>query len=206
MPSAGSVLGGHSGTIGEWSPDSVDRRLWYWATLMKSWVRGDPSAVSLRVRSTTTKDRGEVSYRDYSKEESLEKETFDPTSARHVNLIIEETLRNLEGGLRFRIIGYLQNHFELSTLALGSRGAGINVATLVEYGTSGARAIELQEVELSRNLATVLLSRYSGYLRFSTVGKFEHVDLDGLLLEDDLDEDLRSELLNVLEKAATSSN
>ena len=182
--------------------ESTDARLRYWAILMTSWVRGDPLSRLIANSISYYNNRGEITYRDYSLAESLVREPFDTSSAKHINLVIEWTLRDIEGGLRFRIIGYLQNFYDISVAALGSLAAGVNVATLVEYGTTDQRAIELQEMGFTRGIAAELLGEHSDCLTFSTEGELEEIHLDTLLAREGLSADARNEIERVLWKAS----
>lgn len=180
--------------------DGWERRLYYWALLMRGWVRGDPISRVISSSIAYYSQRGWISYRDYSREESLVTEPFDSRSAKHVNLIIEWTLRDIEGGLRFRIIGYLQNFFDVSVAACGRQASGVNVATLVEYGTTDERAIQLQEVGFGRAVATELLLDYENALQFSDALELEDLDYALILTSDTLSDEARAELENIMVK------
>jgi hypothetical protein len=180
------------------SDEGADRRLRYWAILMRNWVRGDPLSLVIANSISYHNNRGDITYRDYSREESLVTEPFDTSSAKHINLIIEWTLRDIEGGLRFRIIAYLQNFYDISALALGDENAGINVATLVEYGTTDPHAIELQEVGFSRGVATELLTEHADCIGFSDA--LDEIDVESLLAREELSEDARAEIERILVK------
>ncbi len=180
--------------------DGWERRLYYWALLMRGWVRGDPISRVISSSIAYYSQRGWISYRDYSREESLVTEPFDRKSARHINLIIEWTLRDIEGGLRFRIISYLQNFFDISVIALGHQASGINVATLVEYGTTDHRAIQLQEVGFGRAVANELLSDHIDALRFSTNGELVDFDYEKVLKSTQLSDEARAEVESIMIK------
>lgn len=175
-------------------------RLRYWATLMSYWVRGDPLVLVLSRTIAYHASQGQITYRDYAKEPSLVTETFDAGNSKHINLIIEDTLRDLETGLRFRIISYLENYYDLSVEALGIEGAGLNIAKLVEYGSSDSRAINLQEVGFSRGVALDLLANHADHLTFTADGELDSVNLDALLAAPELEEDTRDEVVNILRK------
>lgn len=181
-----------------------DRRLYYWALLMRGWVRGDPISRVISSSIAYYSRSGWITYRDYSREESLVREPFDRKSAKHINLIIEWTLRDIEGGLRFRIIGYLQNFFDVSVEALGREASGINVATLVEYGTTDPRAIQLQEVGFGRTVATELLTVLSDALSFSATDELEGFDYEAVLANADLSDEARAEVENIMVKVAVA--
>lgn len=180
-----------------------DSRLYYWALLMRGWVRGDPISRVITSSIAHYSREGWITYRDYSREESLVRERFDRKSVRHVNLIIEWTLRDIEGGLRFRIIGYLQNFFDVSVIALGQEASGINVATLVEYGTADRRAIQLQEVGFGRTIATELLADHLDALSFSLADELVGFDHEMVLARPNLSDDARAEVENIMVKVET---
>lgn len=177
-----------------------ERRLYYWALLMRGWVRGDPISRVITSSISYYAQRGRITYRDYSRDESLVDEPFDRNSAKHINLIIEWTLRDIEGGLRFRIIGYLQNFFDISVMALGRDKTGINVATLVEYGTADRRAIQLQEIGFGRTVAIELLTDHADALQFSADDELEEFDHEAILVSASLSDDARAEVENIMVK------
>lgn len=187
------------------TPDAFDRRLKYWAILMNNWVRGLPLSRLIRNSISFHLERGTITYQDYSQTGGLRTEAFNPDSAKHVNIIIEETLRDIEGGLRFRIIGYLQNFYDLSRIALGSELAGINVANLVEYGTTDQRAIELQEIGFSRDVAATLIEKHATRLKFDDEGELVSVDVEALLKELTDTSDVADEVTNILVKVRTAT-
>ncbi|OBI54307.1 hypothetical protein A5667_25560 [Mycolicibacterium fortuitum] len=168
--------------------------------LMGSWVSGHPLSRVIATSINYYRSQGQITFNDWSRKEPWVTEAFDEKSPRHINLIIEWTLRDIDGGLRFRIISYLQNFYDLSVAALGQAEAGINVASLVEYGTTDRRAIQLQEVGFSRGVASELLAEYADYLTFSDSGELERIDDESLLAEQALGDDIRSELVAILSK------
>ncbi|MDR6639460.1 hypothetical protein [Paenarthrobacter nitroguajacolicus] len=180
--------------------DGWDRRLYYWALLMRGWVRGDPISRVISSSVAYYSQRGSITYRDYSREESLVTEPFDRHSAKHINLIIEWPLKDIEGGLRFRIMGYLQNFIDVSVMALGRDASGINVATLVKYGTTDQRAIQLQEVGFGRAVATELLADHADALRFSDEDELEELDHESVLASTTLSDEARAEVENIMVK------
>ena len=180
--------------------ESWEARLKYWAILMRNWVKGYPiSQIIARAISYYTQ-LGEITYRDYSKSRYLITEPFDKNSPRHINILIEKTLTDIENGLRFRIVGYLQNYYDLSEMILGPNASGINVATLVEYGTTDRKAIELQEVGFSRDVARELLMRCRHLIFFSQDNELDNLDHVEILKIKELSDQARAELENIMMK------
>ncbi|WP_433674220.1 DEAD/DEAH box helicase [Microbacterium gorillae] len=176
-------------------------RLRYWAMLMSYWVKGDPLVLVLSRTIAYHAEQGTITYRDWSRDPSLVVERFNARDPKHINLIIEKTMRDLETGLRFKIISYLENYYDLAVQAMGTDSAGINVAKLVEYGSSDPRVINLQEVGFSRGVALDLTGTYARYLSFTPTGELEAIDVDAMLALADVAEEIREELENILRKS-----
>ena len=175
-------------------------RLRYWATLMSYWVKGDPLVLVISRSIRYHANQGVVKYHDYAISPYLIEEPFKAGDPKQVNRIIEETMRDLETGLRFKIISYLENYYDLTVQALGADKAGINVAKLVEYGSSDGKVINLQEVGFTRGVALDLLGKHAEFLSF-TGDELEDVDLEGLLATSDVAAETKAELENILRKA-----
>lgn len=175
-------------------------RLRYWATLMSYWVKGDPLVLVLKRSIAYHAKQGTIKYRDYGQSPYLIEESFRSEDPKHINLIIEETLRDLETGLRFKIISYLENFYDLAVQAIGTEKAGVNVAKLVEYGSSDPRVINLQEVGFSRGVALDLLSNWEKHLVFNVEFELESVNVESLLATGDLSDDTRAEVEDILRK------
>jgi hypothetical protein len=67
------------------------------------------------------------------------------------------------------------------TIIISNFISGTNLATLVEYGTTDPRAIELQEIGFSRNTASKLLIEQAASLYLSTQGELENIDTAAIL-------------------------
>lgn len=180
-------------------------RVRYWATLMSYWVKGDPLVLVISRSIAYHAKQGTITYRDYAVSPYLIEEKFNPDDPKHINLIIEDTLRDLETGLRFKIISYLENYYDLSVQALGTDAAGLNVAKLVEYGSGDPKVINLQEVGFSRAVALDLLGKHSAHLKFTADGELEAVDLDSLLAATGLADATKEEAENILRKTTINA-
>jgi hypothetical protein len=188
------------------SEPGYTKRLRYWAMLMSYWVKGDPLVLVISRTIAYHARLGSISYRDYAKSPYLITETFDSRNPGHINLIIEETMRDLETGLRFKIISYLDNYHDLSIQSLGTDNAGINIAKLVEYGSTDPKMINLQEVGFSRGVALDLLNKHSNKLTFTGEGELDAVDVEAILADSDLSDDSKAEVENILRKSPLAAS
>ncbi|MDO4607346.1 MAG: hypothetical protein Q4B12_08515, partial [Bowdeniella nasicola] len=163
---------------------------------------GDPLVLVIEQTIAYHEERGTIEYIDHSRSHAPIKEPFDRGNPGHINIIIEGMMKDLETGLRFKIISYLENYYDLSVEVLGPQGAGVNIANLVEYGSTDPRAINLQEVGFSRAAALELLDKkYEEFLTFTSDDELDRVDVDALMSRPDMDSDLRAEVENVLRKS-----
>jgi DNA helicase-like protein len=177
-----------------------ETRLRYWAILMRNWVRGYPICQIIARAISYHTQLGEITYRDYSRSSRLVTDPFNKDNPKHINVLIEKTLTDIENGLRFRIVSYLQNYYDLSDMILGPNASGINVATLVEYGTTDRKAIELQEVGFSRDVSRELLMRCKHLIFFSQDNELDNLDYVDILKIKELSDQARAELENIMMK------
>ena len=85
-------------------------------------------------------------------------------------------------------------------MILGLNASGINVATLVEYGTTDRKAIELQEVGFSRDIARELLMLSKHLISFSQDNELDNLDYVEILKIKELSDQARVELENIMMK------
>lgn len=176
-------------------------RLRYWAMLMTYWVKGDPLAVMIQRTIAYYVKRKTIAYRDFSKTPYLIEEDFNPSSEKHINIVIEDMMKDLETGLRFKIISYLENYHDLSVEVLGAQAAGVNIAKLVEYGSTDPKVINLQEVGFSRAVALELLDKYPQLLTFTSDDELDAVEVGRILENSDVSGDVRDEVENIFRKS-----
>lgn len=174
---------GSDSLVPKWknSADPITARLRYWANLTRNWTSGKPLNQIIKGSIRYYERSGEITFRDFESETTYTTETFVKSDPRHINLVIEETLLDIEVGLRFKIMRYLQNHYELARLAVGEEDAGINLASLVEYGTSNTVAIALQDAGLSRASALKVATDFGEFVDVSDEGDLIDLKIDELI-------------------------
>lgn len=176
------------------------RRLKYWALLMRGWVRGDPLSRVIAEAIRYHEKVGHIVVPDYSAGFSFKKEKFDGSNVRQVNFVIDEVMKDLENGLRFRILRYLHNYFDLSRCALGFERTGINLASAVEYGTIDGRAIQLQDLGFGRSVSLELLNSYGDALEFEEDGDLRSFNYNMVLESATLSDEARAEIRSIVTK------
>lgn len=182
--------------------DEWRRRLTYWAILMRSWVNGDPTKLMIAKSISYYERQGSFAYRGPASDYHLVQIPFDPNPTELINLIIEKTLRDLEGGLRHVIFGYLRNYYDLIAASKGQEEEieETNLAALVEFGTTEPIEMQLQEIGFSREVARELRSDYSDLVRMSPTGILTRLDYFSIIEDAALSMESRSELESIFGK------
>jgi len=177
------------------SLEPTHARLRYWANLMRNWVAGKPLHLIIRSSILYFRDEGEITIRDFSSPSTYKTVPFIESDTVLINQIIEDVLLDIEVGLRFRIMRYLQNFYDISVAAQGQPKAGVDLASLVEYGTQDLVAVALQDAGLSRNASVALSSQFRDAVELSDSGDLVDIELTrvlaGLENNDELAQEVR---------------
>ena len=165
-------------------------RLKYLASLMASWINSQPLNLVIRNMITYHENEGKIwmqSVREY--------ERFDRGDKLHINEVINNLIYDIDNFLRFRIKNYLTN-YEL--LVKSVKGDVIEPwSSYIEYGTCKKEIIALQDIGVSRHLATYLFENHSDSFQSSN-GEITYIDLSQILTTiDEEDSDEKSELEEV---------
>lgn len=121
----------------------------YYATLMNQWINGLTLShiikESIDWKANNPNSTIKISYKDYIK--------FDKTDKKHINIVIEDVIDDIEYVLRFLFEKYFNHYYQVVLKIKGEDKSGENWATLLEYGTQNRVVIALQNLGISRNTA-----------------------------------------------------
>ena len=127
----------------------------YYSVLMNQWINGFSLSQIIRQSIDWNHDNNneiEIDFREY--------EVFDKTNRKHINLLIEKIIDEIEYVLRFLLEKYFNHYYQILSSILGEEKAGDNWATLLEYGTQNPLIIALQNIGISRNTALKLFKEH----------------------------------------------
>ena len=110
---------------------------------------------------------------------------FNPNDRKHINLIINNLISDIDNVLRFKIKNYFLNYYLIVSEKNGKQTAGDNWAEYVEYGTTDDIVIELQNIGLPRHLSMMIKDNYMDFLTFED-GML--IDLDAKALIENIDD------------------
>jgi superfamily II DNA/RNA helicase len=146
--------GGHNPLIKK-SPKVLE----YYAVIMSSWINSDALNKMINASIKHYVKVGQIWIIDAF-------EIFDPKSKRHINLVINELISDIDNILRFKLEMYFNNYYLLLKEKFGIKRAGKNWAEYLEYGTTDSKIIELQNVGFPRHLAKYILENHRDCFKF----------------------------------------
>ena len=91
---------------------------------------------------------------------------FDVRNRRHINVVINNLISDIDNILRFKIKNYFSNYYLIVAEKVGKDIAGPNWSEYLEYGTTDEITIELQYLGLPRHLSLLIKEEYKDYLIF----------------------------------------
>ena len=162
----------------------------YYAVLMSNWMNSQPLNRMIANSIKYHKDKGQI----YDLNELV---PFNSNSQKHINIVINNLISDIDNILRFKLKNYFSNYYDILSERLGDNNAGENWGEFLEYGTNDRRVIELQNIGLPRHLARFLLDNYSEFFDFE--GEvLANVKKSGLIDAMDINSPEFKELLEVI--------
>lgn len=134
-------------------------RLKYFAILMYSWMKATPLNMMITNILNYYKREGEIWINN-------EMVPFNVENRRHINVVINNLISDIDNILRFKIKNYFLNYYLIVVDKVGKDIAGPNWSEYLEYGTTDKITIELQNLGLPRHLSLLIKEEYKDYLIF----------------------------------------
>ncbi len=125
-----------------------EKSLKYYALIMNQWVNGISLSQIIKQSIEYHENNGieiQVDHNEFA--------LFRKGNKRHINIVIENIIDNIEYILRFLFEKYFNHYYQVVVSIVGEDSAGENWASLLEYGTQNRIAIALQNIGLSRHTA-----------------------------------------------------
>jgi replicative superfamily II helicase len=153
------------------------KSLSYYALLMNQWINGISLSQIIKQSIEYHEKNGiqiAVDFNEYA--------PFEKGNKKHINIVIENIIENIEYILRFLFEKYFNHYYQVIANILGEDSAGENWASLLEYGTQNRIAIALQNIGLSRHTALAIYRKCRHALNVEE-GKLKSVNKNLILSE-----------------------
>ena len=159
-----------------------DRRfLKHYASLMSHWMNS--KSMNEIIASNIYSKRGKMIQNGFGLDQKPHYELFNEGSKVHINIVINETISEIDTVIRFALKTYFENYYAILERKLGKEHAGLNWALFMEHGTSKNALIEIQKLGIPRHLSNVLLSDFGEFCHFNNAGELVKFDVDAIALK-----------------------
>ncbi|MDY0194222.1 MAG: DEAD/DEAH box helicase [Aliarcobacter butzleri] len=147
----------------------------YYALIMNQWING--ISLSQMIKSSIeyyelNNNKIEIARNEYA--------PYEAGNVKHINIVIENIIEDIEYILRFLFEKYFNHYYQLLQNILGKDNSGENWASLLEYGTQNRIAIALQNIGLSRHIALKIYTKCKDALIIKD-GKLEGIHKELIL-------------------------
>ena len=137
----------------------TENSLKYYAAIMNSWMHSEPLKRMIAGSIAYHKNKGEIWINGQCEE-------FQSENKRHINMVINSLISDIDNTLRFKLKNYFENYYNLLKERLGEEHAGANWANYLEYGTIDYKVIELQNTGIPRHIAQYIVENHIDCVRF----------------------------------------
>ncbi len=161
-------------------PKKIPHILRYYAVLMNSWISSNPLKMIITNSIKHYREKGEI-----FEEDTRELVPFVSNNPKHINIVVNEVITDIENILRFKLKIYFDNYYNILVEKLGEENAGVNWADYLEYGTSNQQIIELQNIGIPRHLSQYILKNHENCLTFDEQDNLSKINYQ--LLESEFD-------------------
>ncbi len=151
----------------------------HYASLMSDWMNSKSinEIIAANIRSHKEKRIPN----GYTSNNTRNYEIFNPGSKVHLNIIINETISDIDTFIRFSLKTYFENYYCILERRFGKENAGRNWAIYMEHGTCKKALIEIQKLGIPRHLSNVLLSDFKDCCKFDSLGELVELDIPAIL-------------------------
>lgn len=151
----------------------------HYASLMSDWMNS--KSINEIIAANIRSHKGKRIPNGYTSNNTRNYEMFNPGSKVHLNIIINETISDIDTFIRFSLKTYFENYYCILERRFGKENAGRNWAIYMEHGTCKKALIEIQKLGIPRHLSNVLLSDFKECCKFDSSGELVELYVPAIL-------------------------
>lgn len=151
----------------------------HYASLMSDWMNS--KSINEIIAANIRSHKGKRIPNGYTSNNKRNYEMFNPGSKVHLNIIINETISDIDTFIRFSLKTYFENYYCILERRFGKENAGRNWAVYMEHGTCKKSLIEIQKLGIPRHLSNVLLSDFKECCKFDGSGELIELSIPAFL-------------------------
>lgn len=151
----------------------------HYASLMSDWMNS--KSINEIIAANIRSHKGKRIPNGYTSNNTRNYEMFNPGSKIHLNIIINETISDIDTFIRFSLKTYFENYYCILERRFGRENAGRNWAVYMEHGTCKKALIEIQKLGIPRHLSNMLLSDFRECCKFDSLGELIELNIPAIL-------------------------
>lgn len=151
----------------------------YYAVLMESWINSKPLKIIIQNALNYYNNNGNAKNIYVRYDGKLTPIKFDKEKDYHINIVINNVVRDLENIIQFKIKKYISNYQAL--IIQKNQIQNVDWESFIEYGTTDDLVIEIQNLGFPRNIAIFLKNKYFEFIKRDENGNLNEIDINALL-------------------------
>ena len=155
-------------------PQGNKKFLKHYASLMTDWMNS--KSINEIIAKNIHNRIGEQIKIGYLSSGRINLVPFDASNKRHINIVINDTISEIDAIIRFTLKNYFENYYNILEARFGSHDCGQNWALFMEHGTTKKELIEIQKLGVPRHLSKVFLDSFGRYCKFNNNGDLIALD------------------------------
>ena len=96
---------------------------------------------------------------------------FNPSNKRHINIVINKTISEIDSIIRFALKNYFENYYAILEYRDGKEHCGQDWALYMEHGTTKKELIEIQKLGVPRHLSKLFYDDFKGFITYNDDGE-----------------------------------
>ncbi len=182
-------------------PKGNKKTLVHYANLLSDWMNGN--SLNEIIRKAIYRKRGKRLSVGYSEGGIKELIPFDDTNPVHINIIINDTIREIDSVIRFTLKNYFENYYCIIKSRSEVDICSQDWSLYIEHGTTRLELIEIQKLGIPRHLSKLFYDDFGKYCRFDLSSELIDVDIESI--KNDLRIGSKSEYQELLEILAENA-
>lgn len=140
----------------------------HYASLMTDWMNS--KSINEIINQTLYNYRGKDIAVGYLPTGQMDMVKFNPSNKRHINIVINKTISEIDSIIRFALKNYFENYYTILEYRDGKESCGQDWALYMEHGTTKKELIEIQKLGVPRHLSKLFYDDFKGFITYNDDG------------------------------------
>lgn len=147
----------------------------HYASLMTDWMNS--KSINEIINKSLYSAKGELIHVGYLSTGEMNMEIFNSTNKRHINIVINRTISEIDTIIRFSLKNYFENYRAILESRDGKENCGLDWALFMEHGTTKKELIEIQKLGVPRHLSKLFHDDFRDFIKYNNDGEIVALDI-----------------------------